>query len=45
MELMNEALKYVVQAKQLLDKHLDDDALKELKEILEKAEEALVKAI
>lgn len=45
MEAMNDALKYVVQAKIiLLQKMLNEEALDELKDLLEKAEEALVRA-
>jgi len=44
MEAMNDALKYVVQAKQMIDKIWDEQSLEELRALLDKAEEALVKA-
>lgn len=45
MENMNDALKYVVQAKKLLDEIADGviDNQDAIRELLEKAEEALVK--
>ena len=45
MEAMNDALKYVVQAKIILMHNaLNEEALTEMRELLEKAEEALVNA-
>ena len=44
MEAMNDALKYVVQAKILLSQPWDEKVAEEMFQLLNKAEEALVKA-
>lgn len=43
MEAVNDALKYVVQARKLLDKLWDEEILEEIRQLLNKAEEALVR--
>lgn len=43
-ETTNDALKYVVKAKKLLDNLFDEKTLEEIRQLLEKAEETLVKA-
>ncbi len=44
MEAMNDALKYVVQAKNILLGAIDEVMLEEVVKLLDQAEEALVKA-